>query len=102
MSAEVSIPPTAADCASCGACCREAYHVVEIDEDDPFLEAHSGLVTMPDGRAVLERPGGLCVALCSSQNGEYHCSIYPTRPRNCRDFEVGGENCLDARKRVGL
>ena len=90
------------DCSACGACCREAYHVVEIEVGDPFLKLHPHLVTHDDGRFLLERPRGLCVALCESAETGYHCSVYSDRPESCRHFEVGGDNCHEARKRVGL
>ena len=30
------------------------------------------------------------------------CEIYEGRPQTCRDFTLGGEHCLTARRRVGL
>ena len=102
MTVEVSTEEVSFDCAACGACCREAYHVVELSDDDPFIKRHPNLVTAPDGRMVLERPGGNCVALCGDSLTGYSCTVYSSRPQSCRDFEVGGENCLEARKRVGL
>lgn len=76
--------------------------MVELASDDPFLEEHPNLVTRVEGRAVLERPGGHCVALCNEGSRGFACRVYETRPVSCREFEVGGENCLEARKRVGL
>jgi hypothetical protein len=32
----------------------------------------------------------------------FHCVIYDDRPRTCRDFTLGSEHCLTARRRVGL
>jgi len=32
----------------------------------------------------------------------YRCQHYETRPKNCGDFEVAGDACLIARRRVGL
>ena len=76
--------------------------MVEVESGDPFLNLHAHLVTQEEGRFVLERPAGLCVALCGDQERGFSCSVYADRPESCRQFEVGGENCLDARKRVGL
>jgi len=32
----------------------------------------------------------------------YQCTIYDDRPRTCRDFTLGSNHCLTARRRVGL
>ena len=32
---------------------------------------------------------------------EFH-TIYEERPRPCRDFPIGGDSCLTARRKVGL
>ena len=32
----------------------------------------------------------------------FHCAIYDDRPRTCREFTLGGEHCLTARRRVDL
>ena len=40
----------ALDCLSCGACCREAYHTVEVGPRDPFVRAHRELLHHTDGR----------------------------------------------------
>jgi Fe-S-cluster containining protein len=90
------------DCLACGACCREAYHVVEVEPDDPFVLAHPDVLVLEDGRWTLPRPGGRCVCLKSHQEGLYVCDRYAERPNTCRDFEVGGDNCKEARVRVGL
>ena len=53
---------------------------------------------------IVPRPNGICVGL--DGNGEaanpYRCRHYETRPKNCADFEVAGDACLLARRRVGL
>ena len=89
------------DCGTCGACCREAYHRVEVGPRDPFLKKQPGLCVSEDGRQVLPRPDGRCVALRGAP-GAWSCAVYADRPRTCQDFEVGGGNCLEARRRVGL
>jgi hypothetical protein len=92
-----------AECGRCGACCREGFDLVPVDSDDALLTRHPELVSTTSLGPVLPRPGGRCVALTGGGTTEaYRCRIYDDRPRSCRDFEVRGEACLLARKRVGL
>ncbi len=86
------------DCLSCGACCREAYHAVEVSRRDRFVRLHPELLEVVDGRLNVRRAGPRCGCL----GEDYRCSVYADRPKTCRDFERGGENCLEARRRVGL
>ena len=88
----------AVDCLTCGACCREAYHTVEVGARDPFVRAHPELLHRTDGRLQVIRNGPRCACL----GPDLRCSVYADRPRTCRDFERGGPNCVDARRRVGL
>lgn len=92
------------DCLSCGACCREAYQVVEVAPRDPFVARHPELVDRVDGRILLRRLDGRCPPLrgIGTEAQPFTCAVYEDRPRTCRDFERGGLNCLDARRRVGL
>jgi Fe-S-cluster containining protein len=89
------------DCHGCGACCREAYDVVEIARREPVLRLHPELIVKVGGRDTLRREGTSCAALSHTEEG-YTCLIYEDRPKTCRDFTRGGENCLAARRRVGL
>lgn len=90
------------DCLTCGACCREGYDTVEVDDDDPVLDAHPGLAAPgPFGRLNLRRDGPSCACLRLA-GGRYTCAIYADRPRTCRDLEVGSDACRAARARVGL
>lgn len=97
-------PATELDCRTCGACCREAYDAVEVSARDPVNKTHPDLVVVSDTRRKLRRFGGRCAALEGGQThaADFACAIYPDRPRTCRDFTQGNENCLDARRRVGL
>jgi hypothetical protein len=88
----------ALDCLACGACCREAYHTVEVGPRDPFVRAHPELLHRLDGRLHVLREGPRCACL----GADYRCVVYADRPRTCRDFERAGPNCVDARRRVGL
>jgi len=97
---------TVEDCAACGACCREGFHVAPVEPDEDVARRHAELLVEDDGRLVLPRPDGACVALRGGRIGDrdepYRCAIYDVRPRACRDLPVGGDACLLARRRVGL
>jgi hypothetical protein len=90
------------DCLTCGACCREAFTAVEVDDDDPFVTSHPDRIERsPFDRWVIRRSGARCGCL-SGELGNYACVIYEHRPRTCRDFTQGSSNCAQARVRVGL
>ncbi|HJL17852.1 MAG TPA: YkgJ family cysteine cluster protein [Sandaracinaceae bacterium LLY-WYZ-13_1] len=92
------------DCLRCGACCREAYQVVEVSARDPFATRHPDLLERADGRLSLRRVDGRCPPLRGdgTEARPFTCALYDERPRTCRDFEREGPHCLDARRRVGL
>lgn len=89
------------DCLTCGACCREAYHSVEVGPRDPFVRKHPDRVSAQDGRLVVTRAGPRCACL-SGELGAFCCAVYADRPKTCRDFARAGPNCVEARRRVGL
>jgi len=90
-----------ASCAPCGACCRQGFDRVELRPRDVVKRKHLKLVSEDRFGEYLARPKGLCVALTQGEAG-YRCTIYRDRPRACAEFEVGGDPCLSARRRVGL
>jgi Fe-S-cluster containining protein len=108
------------DCATCGACCREAYHSVTVGMRDPVVWKQPDLMVRNGYRFEIRREGERCAALevrpevssavarppreapASAGDRRFSCSIYDDRPRACRDFEAGGAHCLVARRRVGL
>jgi hypothetical protein len=92
-------------CETCGACCREAFDVIQVSRRDPFARKHASLlVVREDGSLDLPRPGGRCPPLRGdgSAGAPYRCALHDERPRTCRDFAVGGHACWTARRRVGL
>lgn len=90
------------DCAPCGACCREAFHGVEVAEGDLLKKLRPELVDeFDDEPAQLLRPDGRC-PLLSIEDGAHRCTLYDARPTACREFEAMGDRCLTARRRVGL
>ena len=98
----------ALDCQTCGACCREAYHSVEVKRRDPVIKKQPSYVV--DRTTYLEvlRDGNRCAALRggvddgSGHTTRYGCAIYDDRPATCHDFTLGSDHCLTARRRVGL
>ncbi|MSP54121.1 MAG: hypothetical protein EXR69_00710 [Myxococcales bacterium] len=105
------------ECLSCGACCREAYHAVEIGPRDAFIRLHPGWTQVDPHfagagrRRIVKRvatlTGTRCACLGDSSAGpvdplDYRCVVYADRPKTCREFEQGSVNCADARRRVGL
>lgn len=94
----------ALDCCQCGACCREAYHSVTVDDADPVRALHPELLVDRGSYIEIRRAGDRCAALDGGHTVDepYGCAIYQDRPEPCREFERGGENCLIARRRVGL
>jgi hypothetical protein len=97
-------------CEDCGACCREAFDAVPIEDGDVTAEAHPELLRLsPDGWRHVARvpsPTG-CGTRCAALRGDgtsapFRCFIYEDRPTACRDLEPGSWNCRFARTRVGL
>jgi Fe-S-cluster containining protein len=91
-------------CRTCGACCREAYHSVEVAPTEAVNRRHPALVERRETYRRLRRQGERCAALAGTGTpaAPFECTIYPDRPRACREFERGGTHCLEARRRVGL
>lgn len=97
----------ALDCQTCGACCRAAYHSVEVSRRDPIVKAQPALIVDRGSYLEVRRAGDRCAALEGGviEHGtttRYRCTIYDDRPRTCRDFTLGSAHCLTARRRVGL
>ena len=88
------------DCLACGACCRAAYHAVELSPDESIVRLRPELIVQNNGITELKRSGDRCAALAAS--APYTCDAYEHRPETCRNFAVSGEHCLTARRRVGL
>jgi Fe-S-cluster containining protein len=98
----------ALDCQTCGACCRAAYHSVEVNRRDPVVKKQPSYVVDRTTYLEIIRSGDRCGALAGGeydahgQSTPYTCVIYDDRPKPCRDFTLGSEHCLTARRRVGL
>ena len=87
-----------ADCRACGACCSGL--LVEVD-DAALAVLPRRLVKQDDlfGWVMRERKG-VCAALRGEIGCGVSCSVYDSRPLDCRDFEPGCRACLDARSRA--
>jgi len=99
----------ALDCQTCGACCRAAYHSVEVARRDPAVKAQPDYIVDRGTYLEIRRSGDRCAALHGGEvppgaekQTRFHCVIYDDRPRTCREFTLGSEHCLTARRRVGL
>ncbi len=94
---------TIEDCGGCGACCREGFDLVQVGSRDPFRRLHPDLVQLSSIGYHVPRPEGRCLALDGDgQERPYRCQHYAERPKSCAQFEVAGDACLVARRRVGL
>ncbi len=99
---------TSLDCQTCGACCahfRVSFYWSETDAHplgkvpqsmttaiSPYLSAMQGTTSKP----------ARCVALAGNIGESVGCTIYEQRSSTCREFDMGSEACLKARKLHGL
>ena len=78
-------------CSNCQACCCRLKVMIISDTGVPDQHIHID----EDGRETMLRLGdGWCSAL---DRDTLMCSIYEKRPWVCREFEMGGYECIDAR-----
>lgn len=118
----MSIDSPMLDCESCGACCifgvpyrpaSDAYcYYVEVTESDHDRLEAAGKVRLvvlnenprglAHGHMRMTKPNRETPSRCAALEGEIAkkvtCSAYKDRPDVCRDFEVGGHECLRARR----
>lgn len=102
MNAEAS-PQTAPDaapeidpsitCASCQACCCK-LEVLLMGEDD--IPARLTTEDEWGGEVMRRLDDGWCVAL---DRDTLLCTIYERRPGVCRDYDMGGLDCIEERIR---
>ena len=104
---------TAADCRTCGACCKnlpsngEFAWWVEIDERDAIL-SRADLVRKHVVRDAAGVPhlriadDGRCLALRGALGRSVSCAIYHQRPTPCRRVQPGDSLCLRYRREHGL
>lgn len=81
-------------CASCKACCCR-LEVMLMSEDD--VPPHLTEEDRWGGRVMARLDDGWCAAL---ERDTMLCGIYERRPTICRDFEVGGSDCIAERSNL--
>ncbi len=94
------------ECDGCGACCR-TFPVFASGTD---AEREPRVAYEGKSLAVhLEAPGWKFQLYplpfhekCCFLDHQNKCTIYPTRPQVCRDFNAGSSQCQEARARAGL
>jgi hypothetical protein len=94
----------AEECGRCGACCRQGFDLVPVRVRDPIRRRHPELVHSDRHGLHVPRPDGRCLALdgAGDEIRPYRCRVYEDRPHACVEFEVTGDACLSARRRVAL
>jgi uncharacterized protein len=94
------------DCDACGACCKT--FPIFADATDAVREPRivAEALPVPAHVATADYAHRLFPlpfhAACCFLDAEDRCTVYETRPDVCRRFEAGGEQCQEARRRVGL
>jgi Fe-S-cluster containining protein len=104
------------DCQACGACCVQqppfdgrSYVFLDRQEAKEMRRLGLTVVQAALGGSFLgcrthAGAGGrpACVAFQGQVGGTCGCSIYADRPRVCRQFAVGEQDCREAREQAGL
>jgi Fe-S-cluster containining protein len=89
-------------CQACGACCSFSAEWPRFSlETEADLE-RIPLMFVDEARGRMKCHGARCAALIGEVGVSTSCSVYASRPRVCRDCEVGDDACQLARKRFNL
>ncbi len=113
MSSPPKTLPVIGSCDDCGACCQvvtlppyyrvfdeggeEAWERLRWERPDLLAEFLAAYKARRSGGSPLY--GDPCLWFDPLTG---RCRHYDHRPRACREFEVGGEDCRDARRRAGV
>jgi Fe-S-cluster containining protein len=83
-----TLPDTEVTCANCEACCcrLEVMLISDTGVPDSYIE-----IDKWGGRRMARLDDGWCSAL---DRNTMTCMIYEQRPKICRDFEMGGYECI--------
>jgi Fe-S-cluster containining protein len=87
---------SAVSCATCRACCCRLEVILMGDDDVPES------LTEFDrwgGQVMRREDDGWCAAL---DRATMLCGIYARRPGVCRDYEMGGDDCLIEREKFQI
>jgi len=94
------------ECDGCGACCRTfpVFAAASDAEREPRIRDEGRRLSLwlatPQWQYQLyPLPFH---ETCCFLDGDNRCTIYGTRPKVCRRFEAGSDQCQDARKQSGL
>ncbi len=92
------------NCQTCGACCREAFDCVDVGMRESVVKLHPEMIVHSGNNLKLKRGDDRCAALVGGHGSDnpYSCTIYENRPRTCREFTRASDNCLQARRKLGL
>ena len=100
MSMDIELKSTSAGtvvtCATCRACCCRLEVMIMGDDEVPVE------LTEPDhwgGRIMARSADGWCAAL---DRDTLRCRIYEHRPTVCRDYQMGGSECITERSAAKL
>ena len=87
----VSLPDDEVSCSNCQACCcrLEVMLISDTGVPDHFIERDEW-----GGRRMARLDDGWCAAL---DRATLTCTIYQQRPQICRDFKMGGSECISER-----
>ena len=92
MKIEVTpLPDPKVTCSNCDAvCCRmEVMIITDTGVPDQYIEADKW-----GGETMARLDDGWCSAL---DRNTMKCMIYDKRPLICREFEMGADDCIEAR-----
>ena len=96
MSLSGIAPRAVITCASCKACCCR-LEVMIMGEDDVPPELTE--IDQWGGWIMARLSDGWCAAL---DRATLRCTIYARRPTICRDYQVGGSDCIAERAAARL
>ncbi len=87
----VTLPDSNVSCSNCQACCcrLEVMLITETGVPERFIEEDEW-----GGLTMARLDDGWCAAL---DRTTMSCSIYENRPFICREFEMGGYECIAER-----
>ena len=99
-------------CDNCAACCVEAGHqpvlYFLLATQPGFAETWADQADVPRANAVPNEARGVVMHAdirskrCCWLGDDLLCKWYEWRPECCRRFEIGGEECLRLRERMGI
>ncbi|GAC1448072.1 MAG: hypothetical protein NVSMB9_30890 [Isosphaeraceae bacterium] len=112
MSHPIRSLPVIDSCEGCGACClvvtsppfrrlfneagEDAWERLRWERPELFAEL------LAEDQGLQARGGPFFGTPCLWYDGETgRCRHHESRPRACREFAIGGEDCRDARRRAG-